>query len=406
MGVLEEHSAPGQAAGFLFEPERALYWLAKSSKGSKVGIEAGDDVTIKTGSSTIMEQDKNSICEKTDTLGNRSKDLWNTLSIWIQAINNNEINLETTNFIVVSNKIFDDSYIIKKISNADTDEKAKICVHDLKAAGNEPPKTIETFVKNVLGCKENVLIGLIKNIYLSDGSNGSYGKALMEDIASLCHIPESLPSMEIVQAMLGWLHEVVLSLWRSGKSGWVSRNAFDEQLERQKTIVRESVFRERIPDLIPVSDSKRHENQNSKFVKQILLVKDDDISLIVEAIDDFICANIERNRLSIDGIITQSDFSTFDNNLIRRWHSIFRNFTSDIDELDKSDPMYDRKLKKVGYKILLDTLEYREELAGVKTEQYYLTKGSYHRQANTEKVWWHPLYDRLMKQTGGENDRK
>jgi hypothetical protein len=406
MSILEQHSAPGQAAGYLFQPERALYWLAKSQKGSKVGIEAGDDITVETAYDTIMEQDKSSISMKTDTLGDRSRDLWNTLAIWVQAINGEEIDIGTTNFVIASNKIFDDTYIIKKISNAEDDVEAKKCIEALKAASVEPTKTISAFVKIVLSSDEKTLLKLIKRIHLSDGSDKSYGQELMEEIASLCHIPESLPSSDIVHALLGWLQETVLNLWRSGKAGWITRNAFDEQLERQKTIIREVAFRERIPSLIPVSDSKREENKNSKFVQQISLVKDDDISLIVEAIDDFIRANIERTRLSIDGFITDTDFATFDFNLIERWRSIFRNFTSDIEDLDKSEPQYERKVRKIGYKILLDTLNHREYLAGKLSEQYYLTKGSYHRQANMQNIWWHPFYDKIMRNAGGEANEK
>lgn len=406
MSVLEKHSVPGQAAGYFFQPERALYWLAKSPKGATVGIEAGDDVTVVSASGSITEQDKSSISEKTDTLANRSKDLWNTLFIWIQAINEGEINIETTNFIVASNKIFDETYIIKKISNAETDKEAMECIDSLRTAGDKPPKTIEAYVRKVLSCQENILINLFKQIHLSDGSDKSYGTELMDEIASLCHIPESLPSLDIVYAMLGWLHETVLALWRNGKSGWIERNAFDEQLERQKTILRERVFRERIPDLIPINDSKREENKNSKFVKQISLVRDDDMNLIIESIDDFIRANIERNRLSLEGFITKVDFIAFDNNLKTRWTSIFRNLTMDIEDIDKSGPNYKMKVKRIGYKILLETLNHREQLAGRLTEQYYLTKGSYHRHAEMDNIWWHPFYDKLILKSGGENDEK
>lgn len=407
MGVLEEHSAPGQAAGYFFQPERALYWLAKSPRGSRVGIEAGDDVTVETAVGYITEQDKSSICEKTDTLGNRSRDLWNTLSIWLKAINSGEINVSATTFIVATNKTFDETYIIKKMSNANTDEEAKTCISDLKIVCKKPPKTIEVFVNSVLSADEKILIELIKRIHLSDGSDKSYGQQLMEDVISLCHIPESLPAMDIVHALLGWLQESVLTLWRSGNPGWITRTAFDEQLERLKTNIREKIFKERIPELIPINSKMRSEKENGKFVKQILLVKENDVGFIVESIDDLIRANIEINRLSIEGYITKTDFSTFDSNLIKRWNMIFRNFTADVDDLDADDLKYNKILKKIGYKILIDTLNHRELLAGNLTEQYYLTRGGYHRHANMVDIGWHPFYDKLMKEAdGGDTDEK
>lgn len=43
---LADHAAPGSAAAFSYQFERALLWLAKSPSGARVGIETADDVAI------------------------------------------------------------------------------------------------------------------------------------------------------------------------------------------------------------------------------------------------------------------------------------------------------------------------------------------------------------------------
>jgi len=44
---LNQHSAAGSNAGFNYQFERALYWLASSPAGSTIGIETDDDVAVR-----------------------------------------------------------------------------------------------------------------------------------------------------------------------------------------------------------------------------------------------------------------------------------------------------------------------------------------------------------------------
>ena len=59
MGEKNSHSAAGQMAGYLFQPERALYHLATGSRGSVVGIETLDDIAVVSQDGSIkLEQAK------------------------------------------------------------------------------------------------------------------------------------------------------------------------------------------------------------------------------------------------------------------------------------------------------------------------------------------------------------
>lgn len=77
---LKHHSAPGSIAGFTYQFERALFWLAQSPSGFTIGVETEDDVAIAgADGSQLLEQDKHSIRDTAKPFGDRSKDLWNTL---------------------------------------------------------------------------------------------------------------------------------------------------------------------------------------------------------------------------------------------------------------------------------------------------------------------------------------
>src|ERR1041384_4168710 len=98
---LEKHSAPGSNAGFSFQFERALLRLAESPAGFIVGIETDDDVAVRSPTGeVILEQSKHSIHEDGQPFGNRSKDLWNTLATWVDALKNGEIPADTTSFFM------------------------------------------------------------------------------------------------------------------------------------------------------------------------------------------------------------------------------------------------------------------------------------------------------------------
>src|SRR3990172_3569811 len=103
--TLTSHSAPGANAGFSYQFERALYWLAQGPAGSVVGVETDDDVAVRgAAASQLLEQDKHSIREDAEPFGDRSKDLWNTLAIWIEALDTKEV-ADTTRFLMVTNKV-------------------------------------------------------------------------------------------------------------------------------------------------------------------------------------------------------------------------------------------------------------------------------------------------------------
>jgi len=139
----------GPSAGYGYQIERALYWLARSPAGAAVGIETDDDVAVRNGTTSLLEQDKHSIAAGAEPLGDRLKDLWNTLNIWLDAIEENRVDAETTRLLMVTNKELPDG-LAKAISAATTAEAAGECVTGLERAAEDPPEKIATLVGRVL----------------------------------------------------------------------------------------------------------------------------------------------------------------------------------------------------------------------------------------------------------------
>ena len=112
------HSAHGPNAGFSYQFERALYWLSVSPAGAMIGLETDDDVAVqRADGSRVLEQDKHSVREAAQPFGDRSKDLWNTLVIWLDAIESGQVEIDSAAFHMVTNKVLPEC-IAKRIGGA------------------------------------------------------------------------------------------------------------------------------------------------------------------------------------------------------------------------------------------------------------------------------------------------
>ncbi len=388
---LENHSAPGPAAGYAFEFERALYWLARSPAGFSIGIETDDDVAVshQDGSRTL-EQNKHSIREDAEPFGDRSKDLWNTLSIWVTALEEGELDGGKTQFLMVTNKTLPDC-IAKRISSAKTKDEITACIQELKLVAVKPSETIRAYAEKVLAAtSEPHLYTVIKNSELVDAASGASGLELRRLTIAELPIPEwfTKDAESITNELLGWVKAQVLAMWQTGQPAWILRDSFVTQFHAVLNRRKRQQTRERAANLIPVIDDQLGKEKGRVFVKQIYLVTDED-SRVDEAIREFLRCRIEKSRLSADGNITDQDWNDFQESLKTRWSKIFSLYK----RINRAEPEED-----IGFKVLCETTDgHRERLAGVETEQVYLTAGTYHRLADQLIVGWHPRYVDLVK---------
>lgn len=385
------HSAPGASAGIDFQFERALHWLAQNPAGSRIGVETDDDVAIRSGETVILEQDKHSIREAAETFGDRSKDLWNTLAIWIGAIEAHRVAADSTIFLMVTNKTLT-KCVAKQISAAKSAQQAEECVTALEKAGENPPEHIAKFVERVLRSESrSVLVKLVTRIELIDGSQASAGAELRKVTVRHLQLPDwCVPHADsIADELLGWLHRTALAAWQQNQPAWIERDHFVNQLHAIIDLRRRQIRRERAEHLIPVPQSNISQEKGRPFVKQLHLVTDDDM-LVDSAIREFIRCNIEKLRLSKEGNVTDGDWTAFESTLLARWQKI-------RSRVARMKP--NAREEEIGYEVLAETTEsHREKLAGADTEQIYLTSGTYHRMADLLRVGWHPRYEPLMRE--------
>ena len=389
---LSSRSAPGPNAGFGYQFERALHWLAQSRAGFRVGIETDDDVAVRgPDASQILEQDKHSIQEDGAPFGDRSKDLWNTLGMWMDAIEDGQASTDSAVFLMVTNKVLPDC-IAQTISRAQTDGDIEACVALLEKAAKNPPEKIANLVERVLRLtSRSTLRSLIRKCELVDGSQQSSGAELREQTIACLQLPTWCASHadSIVDELSGWMFKIALQTWRQKKSAWIQRDEFVNQLHAIIERRRRNISRERAEHLIPITEKDVGTEKVRPFVKQLHLITDDD-ALVDGSIREFIRCNIEKSRLSAQGDVTDDDWKAFESALLSRWEKI----RARVIRMRRGGEEGD-----IGFEIFTETTEeHREKLAGSDTEQVYLTSGTYHRLADMIRVGWHPRFEQLMQE--------
>src|ERR1017187_4387334 len=135
------HSAEGPAAGFVYQFERALNWLAQKEAGSSVGIETADDVTVRgADDSELYEQDKHSLSGAAQPFGDRSLGLWKTLSTWIEISEASQRPIDdSVSFLFVTNTSVPPC-VLRRIADAASAAEVEACLVELRSAGQNPPK--------------------------------------------------------------------------------------------------------------------------------------------------------------------------------------------------------------------------------------------------------------------------
>ena len=400
MANCSKHSAPGQAAGYLFQIERALRHLAFSGTGAVVGVETLDDVVVNEAcGAAVYEQDKHTISDA-NPISDRSKGLWKSLKIWMDGVAAGDIDLDQAQFLLVTNQTITNglAFLLMTPLKQRDDAWAERILDDLKIAGKRPPADLKDFVEGVFSRDDGSLTALLQRVLVVDGSTGGYGPQLAEELKEKLHL-DAQHASNIFHGLLGWLHDVVMESWRSGRDALVHRESFGKQLRfLQIKFQSQQLFRETSAALVPVKEEDRKAHRDDLFVRQLLWVGiDEEDERLLDAIDDFLKCATERTRLAEQGNIPPEEFRAFDERLVKRWKTSFGAHARSLGGLSDSE------VETLGREILRHALEHRESLAGQQTQEFYLTTGAYHQLANGPKerprVGWHPQYKELCRLT-------
>ncbi len=395
-----KHSAPGQLAGYLFQVERALLHLATSGRGGVVEIETADDVLAKNAAgNTTHEQDKSYVTGRTP-LADRSKDLWNTLFIWLKVVDAGETDMDKTEFHLVTNGSLSAGIAcdLRDLNGEGSERQLQAIVKRLRTCGEKSPAAWAEQADAVLGHTNGEIVTLLRHVRVTDATAASHGPALRKKISDHLVLPLDCAD-EVMRGLVGWLHDTTLELIRAGKPAQFTAEAF-EQRRRQELFAHSDrrFFRETAAAEMPVTAEERAKYQQALFVKQILwLGLAEDNEQLIAAIESVYRSTSETVRLTKQGALTPADFAAFDDRLFEKWRHVRRAHltTSSTDEAG---------LQEAGRKVHDQCMDHREMLGGQATQEWYLSQGAFHKLADAPaaampRLGWHPRYQDRCKET-------
>jgi hypothetical protein len=383
------HTATGQMAGYLFQPDRALVLLCRCKSSESVSIELVDDVAAvdEKGNVFYREQDKSSIKAEGQPFKNRSKDLWNTLKIWIDEIKKGTLKIETTKLVCVTNKILDEELLIKKIAAAEKEEEIATAIKLLKTAAEKPPAGIKEIITAVIAELE-ILKQIIPQISLiEDNTTENRSKEIGERL----HLTDDIKE-NVITSLRGWLIETILIQLDKGKAPVIRKIDFNNRLT--KLITKEAddkiVFKVKRMVQSGITEIDREKASDRVFVKQLELIEHPDKhNILLDAIDDFLCSESERTRLTLQGDIDREDFYEMDDSSRERWKEVFRRKQTQLKLI-----VDETELAILAYEIYDNTISgFILEIRGHRT-QSYLTKGSFHKLSDQLEIGWHPNWEK------------
>ncbi len=216
------HVAPGPSAGILFQFERALYWLAKSHTSAVIGIETlGDIFVLDKKQGNVHEEDKHTVNINSNTVSDKSENLWKTLYIWLKAATDGTPQQKDARLVLTTNVKIGDCLALR-MSKAETKESIESCIKDLDIIASNPSVTIKPFVEYYELKDKQTVYDLIARFTLNDASSYQDDNTLKDEIISLLNLAHYYDPTEVYQVLLGWLHEVLKEKWIHKQDGWVT----------------------------------------------------------------------------------------------------------------------------------------------------------------------------------------
>ncbi len=375
-----DHTAAPQASGYLLQLERALFHLSQADHDVTIAVERFDDVAqLKNGLPVVQEQDKNSVKNRTDLLGDRSTALWRTLQIWMQQYR--DTGLFCDRYLLVTNVRIEDGVASMWKRNADTTATPAHIVEALRTISKTKSKAkIVKTMQDVVSADDSVLTMLASRIELIDGF--TLASARQEMINGFALHP-GLDQQQILDFLLGWMTRVLKEAWDMGQPGLISRLACIRQCREIEASLARQRFLPRAARDVLIAVNERNRALARPFAEHLRRIEADDDDLL-QAVEHFVQFNIEKHRLSADGDVADREWQDRGDRLITRWRNIVKN-TRRVHR--------DLRPVEVGQRIMSEATYFHcEPLGGQSCSEIYMTSGHYHRLADDDEVWWHPTY--------------
>jgi hypothetical protein len=374
-------NAPGQLLGYTLQLPRALYHLLRCGPGDVVCVEVLGDVSTHTSDSNVItEEDKSSIVG--NPLTDRSTDLWKTFSNWIEAINNGDLDVRKTKFILYCNQSGRRS-IVDEFSSAQNQPDAQKAIDYAKIKLNDigAEHDIWKYYDNVINQHETLLLDVVERFELQVGNNAGYDEVRYE--IQRKHVPDTQIEF-LMDKLSGWLQKEISEKIAARKQAVVSWEEFNHQF----LVLIERIRKRELIDFTleyPPSNEEvqKHVKTHPCYLKQLDIIGSSDDELI-KAVIDFLKANVNRQNWIECEIIDEDIASDFESKLSTFWKNQRKRIKLTESKLSEDEQ---------GQLLYTDCKSRQETIRGMSPPESTIA-GTYHTLANEPVLGWHPNWEK------------
>jgi hypothetical protein len=387
-----EHTAVGQALGYVYQFERATYRLLESDSAVvSVGLEHIDDVSVHRVDSTIREQDKATTVDDGRPLTDRSVALWKTLAIWADAVLADPAILASTEFHLVTNGEVALDSLAARIHAAETAAEADSVASELLTMAPGLRQDLLPFSEKVR-VLAHLLSTFVRKVFVLDRVSATFGGDL-EHLPSL-RLLGSVQRTAVFDNAAGWVRRTVLEQTRQGKPTLLDRAAFDREI---KALFRRVAVAPLAAVFEPDDSAIDPGNYRSHGFFQQLDWIDTDASFVRDCVIHYVQARVARVKWTDADAVSETSLRAYEEDLKTRWKLHVRR------QAQRTYPSATAQ----GQERLTDTLSEDSILDG-QIMPKAITCGNFHALANFEvatepEIGWHPDFERLAKDTRGKS---
>jgi len=396
--VSETHAAEGSALGFWYQAFYALLTLVRlTTDDAAVGIEQLDDVELRADGQKLLFQLKHSISANPPAITIKSRSLWRTMKVWIDALPT--LNLaETTLHLVAVGKIPQDCPL-RALINADADRAALVAAMTAEANRVLAARDAAAKAKKALpygdrvdGCQaflnltEAVRLNVLRRAVIRPDSPTI--TEIEKQIATYFHFVLPEHRAAVAKRLIEWWDRQIVYSLCGERERVITRAELQSQI---MTIVADLEQEKLVPEFETVGPPDDYQ-PDGMLARQIALVKGKPFDL-KRAIREEWKAREQRGRWLSDNPAMASKISEYDQVLREHWsdrHAEIVDACADLKDDDKCAS---------GLQLLRwthnDAPTAVRPIAASWGAAYYI-RGSYQVLAINLKVGWHPDYETLL----------
>ena len=389
MGFETDFSAKEPALGYYYQIRYSLYLLLKAREHDsdiEMSIEKLDDISIETIDSIKLFQTKMHL-KSVANLTNASPDLWKTIRIWSDAIQNKKLNHVKTIFILVTTALApDDSVTSELCKNPTKRDNLEILKIFEETIDRSTSKSNEKAYASFRSLSETEKLNLIGSMRILDSSLN------IEDVKkdSLNELRLSTTDKHLVpfyERLEGWWFNRCIDHLIDN-----TENIKFKEIQSKIDDIRDKFTKDNLP--IDFLDEVYAEapDYNRTFVEQLKLISIGKRT-VRNAISDYYRVYNQRSKWVREDLLNPNEEEQYEKRLINDWKSKFDLMTDDL----KSD--YEEELMQEGKKFY--TSFYVNTTPSIyirdKVTDGFIVRGSYHLLSDMKKIGWHPNFEKQLE---------